>query len=527
MPPADHPALEARFNAFLALLDEPYGGKVLFEHYAAEAQLSFKFELTPAATLGCDTFALGLAAGALMHDEERPGQPRRPVIPHATLIQLTPAAAGRRVAWYQAREGVDGQPLYIAVGYVLAPDDAWRIGWLTLAAKPADWSYADGQVQALADFPFALNASFAAPRSWLDLAWYRLYGHPRPPLSILPEARFGCGASTACCTKGFTIDVPAGVQAFVDAIPWERHAPHLQGTRLEAIGGRRVRLKRDDEDCRFLDEQRHCRIHTIVGRSVFPVCTVYPMMFHETPDGVAVALSQACPTARANAGPPLAGQLDDLYARLALRSPMPPAAFRLERDAAPDWPAFQAAEAGLLAQLARAELPLAHRLWLGSLWLDRAGAGGDGTALDAAALDTVPGPVAEDPAGQRLALLAQLALHFRLPLPATPGLSPVALGAEVEAALANAFRNQLHSKVHAAKHGLRLAHHVNVLGYMLMRYAAARHGGATLPARLPWQIGSALMHGALGQLLETQPELLDMLSEPGFAAWLLGDPPAV
>ena len=514
----DRTDLEARFNAFLRLLDEPYGGKVLFTHYAPEAGLPHKFEVVPAAELGADAFAYGLAAGALMHEEE-PGQgPRRPVIPEATLLSLDDDLDGHRVAWFRAHEAVDGTGLFIAVGLRRGADGAWRIGWLTLAPAQAPWSYREGLVQALADFPFALNAGMGLPRSWLDLAWFRLHGHARPALSFLPEARFGCGGSTACCVKGFNIDVPPGVQAFVDAIPWEDHAPHLKGTTFEPIDGRRLRLKRHDEDCRFLDDDRRCRIHAIVGRSVFPTCTIYPILFQDTPDGVAVATSPSCPSARANVGPPLADRMEDLYGRLAMRRPSVPDAFRLEKGAAPDWPAYQAAEAGLLALLDRTDLPLARRLWLGAAGLD-AGRFDD--------LDRRPAPTSHDPDGVRRTLLAGLASRFKLPVPEAEAWAPRDLDPDVEARLASMFRNQLHAKAHGARHGLRLAHHVNVLGFMLVRWVVARHGATEPPATLYWQVGAALMHGALGTALDAQPELLEMMTEPGFAAWMLGDPQAV
>lgn len=524
---ADHTTMEARFNAFLRLLDEPYGGKVLHAHYAADAPLSFKFEVKTAGELGPDTFALGHAASAILHEEQHPGVVRRPVIAQAILIALAEEPDGRRVAWFKADEGIDGQALYVAAGYVKEADEAWRIGWLTLAPRPEDWSYTDGRVQALADFPFVINASYAVPRSWLDLAWYRLYGHARPALDVLPEARFGCHGSGACCVKGFNTDVPAGAQALIDAIPWERHAPHLVGTRLEEVDTRRLRLKHRDDDCRFLDGDRRCLIHAIVGRSVFPVCTIYPMMFQETPDGVAVAMSPACPSARGNLGPPLGERVDDLYARLAMRSVASLDPYRLEAGSEPDWPAFKAAEAGLQAQLRRTDLPLARRLWLGSRWLDHAAAG-QPIAPDAwTALDAEAGPQAHDPDGMRLLLIARFARHFELPLPETDTLTPRVLPAVTEEALANVFRNQLHGKKHGGKYGLRAAHHVNVLGYMLVRYVAARHPEGEVPERLFWQIGAALMHGAMGNILETQPDLLEMMTNPGFGSWLLGDPQPV
>lgn len=519
--PAANPSadLEARFNAFLRLLDEPFGGKAVFAHYVAHARVAYMQDLRPIAEVGDDAYALGLAAAAMVHDENHPGVPRRPVIPAAVLIGDAEEADGRRVAWFKATEAVDGRTLYVAAGFERGHDGAWRIGWLTLAPKPEAWTYADGLVQALADFPFVHIGDLAVPRSWLDLAWHRLHGHPRPALGILPEARFACHGSGACCVKGFNTFVPAEAQPLLDAIPWERHAPRLVGTKLEPAGDGRLRLKHQDDDCRFLEAGR-CLLHSIVGRSVFPICTIYPVLFQETPDGVAVALSPACPSARANLGPPLADRTEDLYARYAMRNPGPAEAWRLEADGPDDWAAYKAAEAGVLAQLARTELPLARRLWLGSRWLDHAATGSVPDDLD-----DEPAPQAEDPDGNRLALLAGLATAFSLPLPEGDGLEPRPLGPEREAMLANVFRNQLHAKAFGAKWGLRVAHHVNVLGWMVACYAAARYGDEAPPEKLYWQVGTALMHGALGHLLETNEALRGMVADPGFGSWMLGDPP--
>lgn len=532
-PATAHADLEARFAFFLGLLDDPYAGKALHACYAAEARLAFKEDVVAAGEVGADAYAMGLAIAAMVHDELRPGVVRRPVLRDPVLVELAEEPDGRRVAWYRATEAEEGQAVRIAVGYLREPDGAWRIGWLTLAPAIAAWSYAEGLVQALADFPFMVAAGLTVPRSWLDLAWHRLHGHPRPALSFLPEARFACHGSGACCVKGFATDIPAGAQALVDAIPWERHAPHLAGTRFERVDEVRVRLKQPDEDCRFLAADGRCRIHAIVGRSVFPACTSYPMSFQPTPEGVAVATSPACPSARANLGPPLADRTADLYMRLAMLGATPVPPFRLEQDGEPDWEGYKAAEAALLALLDRADLPLARRLWLGSRWLDHAA---EGVVPTPAVLEAEPAPTTHDPDGRRADLLAGFAAHVGLAAPddaasddvppddARPGPARP-LPAAAEATLAGVLRNHLHAKTIAGKHGLRFAHHMGVLAYVLACWAAARHPSGTPPERVFWQLGAALAHGKLRQAIEAQPELLAAVADPAFGAWLLGDPP--
>ena len=410
------------------------------------------------------------------------------------------------MAWFEATEGVDGRTLHLAVGFVREAE-SWRIGWLTLAREPQSWSWEAGRVHALADFAYAETGRLAAPRSWLDLAWHRLHGRPEPPLRTLPGARFGCHGSTVCCDVGFNIEVPPGAQALVDAVPWaELGRPDLVGTRLEAREDGRLRVKGVGDRCRFLDGQHRCMIHAHLGRQPFPPCAIFPLLFRETPDGVSVAASQVCGSARANLGPLLAERSDDLWDRLALRLPEAVPAYRIEADGPADWPAFSAAEEALLAVLARDDLSLARRLWLGCRRLD----GVSGPALEVEAP-----PVANDAEGAREALLARLTAHFALPLPEAGLGQP--MPAEAEAALAGVLRNQLYAKTLSGDHGLRVAHHAGVLAHALVRRAGGHPSEGLL-----WRLSGVMLHGGLTGAFKAHPDLEEMMSQPSFGAWLLG-----
>ena len=91
-----------------------------------------------------------------------------------------------------------------------------EIEWLLLADAGPARTYSEGRRQMLADFAFAEGGQIAHPRSWLDVQHYRLWGHDRPELLFLPEARFSCQSISACCDKDFRIEVPPAAQPFID-----------------------------------------------------------------------------------------------------------------------------------------------------------------------------------------------------------------------------------------------------------------------------------------------------------------------
>jgi len=510
---ADH--LAATLDQLLRHSEDPEGGPALHGMYAPEALLSLQQQVVPAAELDAEAYARELSDQAAAPPGG--GAPRF----RATALAGARQEDGDRiVAWFDAVEEVSGQDCAIGVGYRLH-QGAWRVGWLTLAAAPQAWDYDLGRAQAAAEFPAARAADLAAPRTWLELAWHRQFGYPHPPLLVLPEARFSCQSSGTCCGVGFLIDVDQAAQAVIDAIPWERIHPPLKGTQLPVLPDGKLLLKGIDETCRFLDERRHCRIHATLGRAVFPVCDEYPFLATGTPDGVAISMSMACGTVRANQGTPLTERLPELHARRALFPPTAVETYRLEDNGPADWPAYRAAEEVLLALLLRTELPLDRRLWLGSLYLT---ALRDGVPPDWAALEASPEPVSSVPLASRLALLDTVAETMLLPASGVQALAP---DDEATAALLTSMaRNVVFSKRYAARYGLRASWHAVGLMATLVRQARSRHPDLHLEDRAAWSIGAVIMHGRFRHVLKVAPALEALFLSTDFIAWLIGQEPA-
>jgi hypothetical protein len=509
----DHAALEGVLGRFLVLIAEPFGGKVLHRLYAPNAPISFKYVTRLAQELAADEFALGLAAAAMVHDEEHPGQPRKPVLANPRLVSATRDEAGFVVAWFTLMEGTSGRTLFVPVGFERVDDD-WRIGWITLAPAIADWSYATGRLQTVSDYPFAEGAGLAAPRSWIDVAYHRLYDRPRPPLLMLADARFGCQANTACCTIGFRTEVSASAQAVIDAIPWQDVRPELVGTTLEPTQNGELLLKAADARCRFLDEQNHCLVHKAAGRAVFSVCAKYPFSFAHTPGGVAVSASIACPTVRANFGPLLSEREDDLYERLAMEPPPEMLAYKLLPDVDVSWQGFLALETALMETLGREPLPLLERLVLCSDVVDTHVCH---QHLGASSSFDLPGVSPAD-------LLDDF---FRCagfpPSSASTQASHVTAANFNQRELTLALRNLLFAKRFSYSYDLRTAHHANVFLCVMLWHAAARAPDG-LPPRLLWTLMGRMSNGPLNSPTATGPTWSELLQRPGFDRWLLAYP---
>lgn len=511
---AEH--LRERLEAFLAWSQDPYAGMALLAMQAPDAPIGFKFELVLAGQVDPKDYALHLAASGIVRDEGRLTAPN-PTFTDLTLSGASLEDDDRVVAWFDAVEAASRQEVAIGVGFVTY-DEAWRIGWLTLARAPQTWSWDHGRVQALADFPAAYASGNAVPRTWLDLGWYRIFAHPRPPLLTLPEARFGCHGSLGCCDKGFNIEVGAWAQHLIDAIPWEDHHPPLLGTKLKELPDGKLDLKRLDERCRFLDEQSRCRLHALMGRAPFPTCDLYPFQVHGTPDGVVVTTSLACRSARNRLGPAVADRAEEIWARLALHPPPEATEVRIERDRPVAWEAYREAEQALLALLDRRELPLDRRLWLGSLYLD---ALREGSFTDWASLEAAPGPVATVTEADRVVLIAEA-----MGMLGVPGLSDGSTfapdDAESDRLVTDLSRNMVFSKYFSALYGLRSAWHAAALFTLFVRFArGAQPHGAVSDATL-WMACASMTHGRLRRLFEVLPSFESLFLSPTFVAWCIG-----
>jgi Fe-S-cluster containining protein len=506
--------LADRLEALLAWSEDPRGGPAPRELYAPDAWISFQYEAVRVAELDAEAYLQALSTRA-----DREGAREEPHFCGLALAGARWEADDLIVAWFDASEGRSGRAVAIGVGF-RGHEAGWRIGWLTLASTPQGWDYAHGLAQAAAEFPAARAGGLAVPRTWLDLAWHRQFGYDRPPLLVLPEARFSCQSSGTCCGVGFDVDVEPAAQAVIDAIPWERHHPALAGTQLPVRPDGRLQLKGVDETCRFLDEHRHCRIHAILGRAVFPVCDEYPFIATGTPEGVAITTSVACGTVRANLGAPLTERIPEIHARRALFPPAAVADYRLEADGPASWAAYKAAEADVLALLLRTELPLDRRLWLGSLYLD---AMRDGRPLAWDALEAAPPPRSTVPLAARLSVLDTVAETVMLPAGGVLALAED--DAPTAALLTSMARNLIFGKRYATRYGLRASWHAATLMATFVRLARARHPEGRLEERTAWSIGAVMMHGRFLHVLKLAPALEGLFLSPDFVAWLLGQDP--
>ncbi|MEB3196482.1 MAG: hypothetical protein VKP62_04690 [Candidatus Sericytochromatia bacterium] len=519
LPDATAVQLESQFQAFLAKAYQGGDGVALLGMYHPEALISFAGETTRAGELDAEDFAL-LQAHFLERRATAGGDALAPLLAPPRLSGGRLEGPERAVLWFDSVEQGSGQAIAIGVGFALF-EECWRVAWMTLRAAPQNWDFETGRAQAVSEFACAEAADLIAPRTWLDLSWYRQFGHPKPLLQVLPEAHFGCHGSGHCCDKVFAIDVDAGAQTLIDAIPWEKVHPPLKGTRLQQKDDGRLRLKGVGEVCRFLDEKRHCRIHTYLGRAVFPVCSQYPLRWTRTPDGVAITTSIFCGSARRRWGPALSERQADIHARMSLFPVTSSPPFRIEVDGADDWGLYREAEARVLAILARRDLTLDRRLWLSCVYLN---ALRKGQHLDTAALDAVAGPHCPNSMAQRLSTLEVVASVV-----ADIGEGPLELepdDPETEDVLTHACRDLIFSKTFLERYSLRTALNASAFMVILVRWLRRRQPAHrwTDDSPLVNAIGQ-ISHGPFLRILTLAPHFEALLNSPDFVAWFIGPEP--
>lgn len=262
-----------------------------------------------------------------------------------------------------SRAGAEAS-LTAVLGVAPAPDGGWKLRWATLrpAGGPA-WTPARGLMETLAEAPLATRPELALPRTWFEVAFFRLRGRAEPTLILDPTTRFSCHMNGTCCRYDYAIAVPHGAQAMIDALPLAELRPDLVGLTLEKLSDEYLMLKRNGERCPFVDAERHCTLHRFFGRPVFAPCVAFPFAFVETPEGVRATASGLCDSVAAGLGAPLdtPERREDLYFRMAYAPPLTAEAFRLAPGGPDDWPAFRDFTAALDADLAGG-LPLAEAL---------------------------------------------------------------------------------------------------------------------------------------------------------------------
>ena len=518
-------ALRDQLAALLAFLDDPEAGRRVYDAFAPDAPVYTQLKIVPRKAIDREDFHFLHAAGFRMFARDHADQPRQPSPTGLVASAATHDGDDRIVAWYEATERHGGRSLHLAAGWVRA-GEAWKLHWLTLAKAPGAWTFATGHMQTIADFTYGEAAVMVAPRSWLDVAWHRLYGRPEPAITALPEERFSCQMSTRCCKIGFKVDVPAPAQAVLDAIDFAAVGhPELAGTRLPAQEGGGLTLKGEREQCRFLDGHGHCILHKAAGRALFPICATYPFQLRPTPDGLAVTTSLTCGSVRGNLGEPIDAQPDEIWTRLAISPPSEvPTRFYLGPGMECTWAEFKEAEAVLLGLMARADLPLPHRLWLGERYLFNRVAG---LPFEAEAEASRPIPAA--PAGERarwIAFLATYAGRLGVTLPEPPAALGFELGAPQEALLVRMLRALLFEKGYAFAQDLTTAHHVVVFQFALAAYMRLGYPDRHIPDDMMWWLAGAFQHEPVYTTLARDREetmrLLATLGDPGFGMMLLG-----
>jgi len=506
------------FREFLTALCDAEGGDSLYRMHAADAPVRDAQGVRLSAEVDRVEFARAHRDLSLQGGDRLPGF-SDPVFLQATVS----ADALESVAWFEVLETGEARRLVAALG-TRTTNGTPQIVWCTLADRVEPWSFQDGLLQALADYPWMRRADPARPRSLLDAGYFRRYWRAPVRFSSLPDARFSCNMSTVCCKHDYEITLPQEAQLLIDAMPWHRLNPALAGTRLPQRPDGKLQLKSLSETCRFLGPHNLCLIHQTLGRQPFGACCVFPFSFARTPEGVAVGLSPICGSVRMGMGlgVSLKEREQDLHERLAHSEPRSADAYRLAPGVEITWERFRDIEQGLCDCLAAGDMPMRRRLYVGARLL---GALKDNQPVD------VPAWLAESPAAidaeLREAIRGMLARIIgwersalrRLPREIPPNLC--SLEVQEAAPLAQILRNTLFCKVYSYPFDLTTAHnHLIVLYLLALTMQAA---GAPLPEQMWRELGSLGVHGLLKAMLhEGMPEgFRALLGTADFGLWML------
>ncbi|HZT03261.1 MAG TPA: hypothetical protein VFA39_13440 [Steroidobacteraceae bacterium] len=509
-------ALTQLFRAFLEALCHAEGGTALYRMHAADAPVRHAQGLGPAA--GIDEVEFARAH----RDITLQGMDRLPRFSDPVLLQATADAdVPESVSWFEVREGGQARPLVVALG-ARTMEGVPRIVWCTLADRVESWSFRDGLLQTLADYPWMSKSEPAVPRALLDAGYFRRYWRTPVAFISLPEARFSCQMSTACCRHDYEITLPSEAQHLIDAMPWHRLDPGMTGTRLPQRPDGKLQLKRPDETCRFLGPRGMCRIHQTLGRQPFGACCVFPFSFARTPEGIAVALSPICGSVRMGLGIRPQEREEDLRERLAHAEPRSADAYRLAPGIAIPWERFRDIEKVLCDLLAAGDVPMRRRLYVGARLL---GALKDNLTIDLSAW--LAEPPAEVNAELREAIRGMLARIIgweRAALRRLPREIPrdlFSLEVSEASVLTQILRNTLYCKVYSYPFDLTTAHNHLIVLYLLTLVMQA--AAAPLSDEMWRELGSLGVHGLLKSMLhEGMPEgFRTLLGTADFGTWML------
>jgi hypothetical protein len=506
------------FDDFLHALCDPEAGIELYRMHAFSAAVRHGDGVSPAGHIDPAAFATAHREISLRGRDSLPRYDR------ATLVSVyADPGGGETVAWFEVAEAREQRNLAVAVGFLTTHGEQ-HIGWCTLAAHVEPWSFRDGLLQSLADYPWMRNGTPSPARALLDASYFRRYWRAPVTFHTLPDARFSCMMSAVCCKHDYEITLPAEAQLLIDAMPWQTLQPQLSGTRLAVRPDGKLQLKTVNEHCRFLGPHHQCLIHQTLGRQPFGPCAVFPFSFAHTPEGISVAMSPICGAARRGMGVAPLDREDDLRERFVQSEARRPDAFRLSPDVEISWERFRDIEKALCECLAAEGIPLRRRLHMGSRLLR---ALRDGEPLDMNSwLTESPVEITGELREALRGMLARVVGWDRAALQALPALLPPNLSnLEVSdsAIVVRILQNTLFSKVYSYPFDLTTAHNFLIVMYLLTLVMQA-DAPAGLLSDVMWQeLGSLGVHGLLKSLLhEGVPDgFRATLGTPECGQWML------
>lgn len=504
------------FREFLGALCDAEGGRTLYRMHAADAPVRHEQGVGTANAVDELEFARAHRDISLQGGDRLPG-----FLDPVLLQETAKGDASESVAWFEVRDAREARRLMVAVGSRMSAG-ASRIVWCTLADRIEPWSFAEGLLQTLADYPWMRKAEPAVARAFLDAAYFRRYWRAPLRFSSLPDARFSCQMSTACCKHDYEITLPPEAQLLIDSMPWDRLNPALAGVRLPERPDGKLQLKSVDETCRFLGPRNLCLIHQTLGRQPFGACCVFPFSFAHTPDGIAVGLSPVCGSVRMGFGLSPQQREEDLRERLVHAEPRSTNAYRLAPGVEIPWERFRDIEQGLCDCLAAADVPMRRRLHVGARLL---GALKDNQPIEVGVWMTEPQQeVNADLRAAIHGMLARIIGWERSALRRLPRQIPsdlFRLEVREAAALSQILRNTLFCKVYSYPFDLTTAHNHLIVLYLLA--LIMQEAGAPLSEDRWRELGSLGVHGLLKSMLhDGMPEGFSaLLGTADFGLWML------
>jgi hypothetical protein len=515
-PPDAAAALTELLGGYLAALCDAEGGTALHALHAADAPVRVGEGVGRAAEIDAVAFASAHRRISLE------GSDRLPALSDPVFLQMTASTdAPECVAWFEVREAGEARRLTVALGARTTPGMP-QVVWCTLAGRVEAWSFGEGLLQALADYPWMRKAEPVRARALLDAGYFRRYRRAPLQFSALPDARFSCNMSTACCRHDYEITLPPEAQLLIDAIPWQTVNPALTGTRLTQRSDGNVQLKRPDETCRFLGGGNLCLIHRTLGRQPFGACCVFPFSFARTPEGIAVGASPICGSVRLGLGIGIHEREEDLRERLVHTEPRSADAYRLAPGTEIAWERFRDIEKALCDCLAATDVPLRRRLHVGARLL---GALKDGQPIELSSW--VAEPRASLTAELREAIRGMLARIMGWDRAALrrlrPQIPPDLFDLEIREAnvLSQVLRQTLFCKVYSYPFDLTTAYNHLIVLYLVALTLQA--SAAPLTDEMWRELGSLGVHGLLKSMLhEGMPEgFRALLGTAEFGVWML------